>query len=418
MFDGSAATARVIPAPRPHLAREPGFDPAQQVAEQARRPPFVGAVKLNAIATRPWRYRPTAIACVPARDEAETLARCLGALRESLAALDRSRCAILVVANNCADETFRIAAAASAADGVPILACDATFSDPIADIGHVRRFALDCGAALADPDAILLSTDADTDVAPQWASALASTLAQGAAMAYGPVLCPDTIASLDPRSAATARLEQSLAAAQAALWAAIVPGRPQVLGLAPGSASMAVRACAYDAVGGLPALPSSEDRALADRFIESGETVAYAATAAVRTSTRLSGRARGGMADTLSARRHGHIVCDGAFLPTMRFAWLALAYRLLAGEGDSAHALLLAQKLEVPVSLLLPSTRPLGRRWAALRRAMPPVRPMTAEEAKVELGTAARLNKVLSAQTGLGMRDIETRILAIGRCDA
>lgn len=366
-------------------------DPVDELHRLVSAQPFDGLVDIRAVCATGWVERPTLIACVPARDEAALLPDCLAALRASLAAVGSARSAILVLANNCADETYRIAADAARSDGPPILACDATFASAIADIGHVRRFALEWAAALCGPEAILLSTDADTLVAPDWAAALAATLDQGAAMAYGPVLSKQTIASLDQRAASMAELEDALRTVQADLWAALVPSHSQALGLTPGAASMAVRASAYCDIGGLPPLPVAEDRALAERFITKGHVVAFADDAQVHSSVRLSGRVTGGMADTLATRCAGDGPCDTALLPTKRFAWLALAYRLLAGDGDSAHALMIARKLGVPVSLLLPSTAPLGERWSKVRNALPAIEPMSAAQARAELRTARAL---------------------------
>ena len=402
------APVAVDERPSPHLAIR------REVTRQLWREPFDGRVEIRSVADHGWCPLPDVVACVPARDEADTLLACLTGLQTSLAAVP-GRCAILLLANNCTDTTFRIAATEAATGRVPILAVDAVFDEAIADVGHVRRFGLECAAALAAPDAVLLSTDADTVVAADWATLLAAKVRDGSALAYGPVLSPATIAGLPARAASIAMLEQELRRVQADLWAALVPTHVQRVGLAPGGASMGVRASAYREVGGLPPLPVAEDRALSDRLIDAGHEVAFVEAAEVQTSLRMEGRVPGGMAGTLASRANADAPCDPVLLPTKRFAWLALAFRLLAGDGDSAHALLIAHKLEVPVSLLLPSKRPLSVRWARLRAAVPPGRPLSVPEARHELRAAETLVDAIKA---VERRDyIETPMVLVDRSD-
>ena len=65
-------------------------------------------------------------------------------------------------------------------------------------------------------------------------------------------------------------------------------------------ANLAVRADAYLAVGGFPAVPHGEDQALVDRLQLSGYRLLRTAQVTVRTSGRLAARAPGGLADRLA----------------------------------------------------------------------------------------------------------------------
>jgi hypothetical protein len=67
-------------------------------------------------------------------------------------------------------------------------------------------------------------------------------------------------------------------------------------------ANLGVRADAYLAVGGFPPVGAGEDAALWRALAAAGLPTASPTSVRVRTSGRLHGRARGGLADLLRAR--------------------------------------------------------------------------------------------------------------------
>lgn len=123
--------------------------------------------------------RPRVAIALPAKDEADYLPACLAALDAAAARFD-GQVSIMVIANNCVDatgdllSTTRLRHAELHWAAVSLLPgnCHA---------GWARRLAFDAAAALlAVSDDILLSTDADTLVAPDWIAAAAAHLARGA----------------------------------------------------------------------------------------------------------------------------------------------------------------------------------------------------------------------------------------------
>src|SRR5207344_129578 len=89
---------------------------------------------------------------------------CLWALARQTVQAD----AVLLLANNCVDRTAALARSLS--DCLPYLLYvrDHTFSAIAASAGNARRLAMEFAAQLAGRDGILLTTDADTIVAPDW----------------------------------------------------------------------------------------------------------------------------------------------------------------------------------------------------------------------------------------------------------
>ena len=114
-----------------------------------------------------------------------------------------------------------------------------------------------------------------------------------------------------PRSAllpAALRRQEAREARYAALldeMASLVdpdPHDPWPRHAAHSGASIALTLAAYRRVGGLPAVPVGEDRALFEALIRADMRVRHCPAARVIVSCRLDGRAAGGMADTLRRR--------------------------------------------------------------------------------------------------------------------
>ena len=95
--------------------------------------------------------------------------------------LDRCRFEVIVLANNCVDDTAAVARAAAARyPGLALHVVDLALPEPHAHVGAARRLLMDEAARrlLQTPRGacgVIASTDADTRVAPDW---LAATLAE------------------------------------------------------------------------------------------------------------------------------------------------------------------------------------------------------------------------------------------------
>lgn len=230
---------------------------------------------------------------VPARDEAARVGRCVASVLTALRALPPSvERAFCVVADRCSDGTAH--AARRAFGGVPGAwtvgnRAEATVGE-VRDLGFARVLAALPGHAPAG--VLLLSTDADSVVAPDWALGHLRLVRAGAHAVAGMVDLADEA------------LPPLVSARHAALLDRM--RRPDGHGNVYG-ANLAVRADAHLAVGGFGPVASGEDHDLWRRLRRAGYRCRYAEPPTVRTSARLRGRATGGLADLL--RRLDHESC-------------------------------------------------------------------------------------------------------------
>lgn len=233
---------------------------------------------------------------VPARDEQDHVERCL---RRVVLALEHLPAdvvpALCVVLDRCVDDTAARAVAAlvraRTLGGRPPVSFlhngDSRSVGALRDAG-LRR-ALTVLAEHAGRPALsatwLLSTDADTQVGRGWALDHLRYAENGADAVAGMADLDDP-ASLGPNARRR----------YAGILAAGVHGDRHNHVYA---ANLGVRADAYLAVGGFPAVPSGEDHALCERLRAAGHHVVSPTDVRVRTSSRRHGRASGGLADLL-----------------------------------------------------------------------------------------------------------------------
>ena len=384
--------------------------------------PFHGRLALRAVHAFHWTARPGVVACVPARDEAERLPASLDALRASLGRVDEP-VAIVVLVNNSTDGSVPRVRDWAARTDAPVLIVETELDDEIADAGHARRLALDLGALVATPDAVLLTTDADTRVARDWARRLVGHVRAGAGAAAGMIdVEPDEFAALPSRVREIERAERALFREHARTWRLLVPEAPLALALRVGGASLAVSARAYRRVGRLPPLAVSEDRAMVAAMLRHDERVVFAARAAIRTSCRLHARVADGMAGTLRERmERNDPVCDQDLHGAVRFAWLCLAWRQVchrhAGTGSPDDAAPIARALGVDDGSLEPrpgETR--GEAWERLIVAAPPAPRLRASEVGRERAAARSLRRVLRSVGPAA--PIRAHAASLSLCDA
>lgn len=252
-----------------------------------------------------------AAVAIPARDEALCLPSCLEALARQRSGhgrtVDPTAFAVLVLANNCSDATARVAREAAPRLPFKLFVAEAVLPPGLAHAGGARRAAMDAAAAmLGGGRAALLSTDADSRAAPDWLAANLAALAAGADAVAGAIE-PDAaqFAALPPALRAREESETAYAALldEMAWLIDPDPNDPWPRHGIHSGASMALTLGAYRRIGGLPAVPVGEDRALFDAVRRAGLLVRHCHAARVSVSCRLDGRAAGGMADTLLRRR-------------------------------------------------------------------------------------------------------------------
>ncbi|GGK39421.1 glycosyltransferase [Salinarimonas ramus] len=279
------------------------------------------------IAAQP-RY--SAVVAIPARDEAERIGACLDALAD--AAAQAGPVAVLLLADRCADATVEIATAARARVPYALVVVRRVLVGSAlrnaGDAGGARRAAMDAGAALLAPDGVLMTTDADTRVAPDWIARNRAAIAAGADAAAGRV----TYLRADDRALPQAarrreRLERIYARLLAELRARARPDPhdPWPRHDMASGASLALTLDAYRRIGGLPRVPVGEDRALVDALRAAGARVRHCPRIRVTTSGRLDGRASAGAAATRRLRAEGGDPFCGPDLPALDDALACLA---------------------------------------------------------------------------------------------
>jgi hypothetical protein len=297
--------------------------------------------------------------------------------------VDPSAFSVLVFANDCTDGTARVARESAAAMPFRLAVVEAALPPEQAHAGGARRAALDAAAAalLGKPGAALLSTDADGRAAPDWLAANLAALAAGADAVAG---------AIEPDPAEAARLPPALLARERseAAYAALLDEMAWLIDPDPhdpwprhgihSGASMALTLGAYRRVGGLPAVPVGEDRALFDAVRRAGMRVRHCPAARVVVSCRLVGRAAGGMADTLRRRRMDDAAptdprLERAADAFWRFRCRRVFRRVQAGAARPGDLLRLGFALGLPPRVVARLARApeFWRAWDALEAASP-----------------------------------------------
>lgn len=246
------------------------------------------------------------IVVIPAKNEERRLPNALAAL-DRAAARSPVPVSVLVLANNCDDATAPAAqrAARGARFDMVVQECDLPAGR--AHAGGARAHAVAAarrvfGAGRADR---LLSTDADARVSPDALALAGTALSGGADIVLARILChadgddPAPEAALRRRAAVVAWRRKVRAVVE---W--LCTGRPVAPGFHGdhGAAGIAATFAAYDAAGGFPPVPADEDRRFVAAADALGLRVDRSCGFAVHASTRVHGRALGGMAEAL--RRH------------------------------------------------------------------------------------------------------------------
>lgn len=273
----------------------------------------------------PPRERLRASVIVPVRNEAQRLPATLQALAGQLEAPVYE---VLVLANNCSDDSASIVRAfARRHPSLALQVCEVQLPPPQANAGHARKLLMDEAAqrllAGRVRGAFIASTDGDTRVSPHWLRNTAREIDRGADAVGGRLLAEadasadeELEGSLPPQRwqrwdtayrLACEKLQCLLDPDDADPW----PRHHQHFG-----ASLAVRADAYRAVGGLPAgVPWLEDEALVQALRRADRRIRHSGEVRVVTSSRREGRVDVGLSWQLrewdrQAREHGELLVD------------------------------------------------------------------------------------------------------------
>lgn len=236
--------------------------------------------------------------CVPARNEAA----CLPILLDALARQDvPGVVSVGIGLNNTTDRSARvIETAQSRWNGRLSIHVEAVrFETALAHAGSARRHAMALGAEVVAhrANAVLISTDADSRPPSSWIRANLAALNEGAEV-IGGRLEIDAPEDLPADILAARRLWDDYWAQVRAIEDAIDPVAwdPAPRHGDHTGASLAMRIETWKAAGGVPVVPTGEDRALVAAAVATGARLRHPPCVWTRVSARTVGRAEGGMA--------------------------------------------------------------------------------------------------------------------------
>ena len=336
---------------------------------------------------------------VPARDEAERIGVCLHALLDQRE-LDGARSPtdairIVVLANNCRDETAEIARRS----GGLIEVVEADLPPCSANAGAARRAAMDAAASrLPGTAGLICTTDADSRPRPDWIARLWKAMEGGAEAVAGAV-------DFEPRETAALtfspgrRDEARYAALQAEIVARADPEahNPWPNHIWAWGANLAVTASAYRRVGGLPPTPLAEDRAFVEQLRRHDVPVRHCLDARVWTSARRLGRADGGLASLVDDHAGADCApCDAALEPAQA-AWRRAAWRRrfrnVVAAAASPSSLMSRLGLTAGVLEAALAQQTFGAAWSVVEDASLRLQPrrLGLQELPVEIARAERL---------------------------
>jgi hypothetical protein len=292
--------------------------------------------------------RPGFVVAIPVRNEEERLPACLRALARQL---DRSgqpipptAVRIVLFANNCTDQSASLARKLGRCWALGVRVVEASLPLATAHAGAARRAAMDLAEAWlvegGERDGMILTTDADSQVAPNWIAENLAAFEAGAEAVLGRIdldedgkLLSD---ALHRRGELEDRYERLLTELS---WLLDPQGHnPWPHHATISGASLGIIRTAYCRVGRLPRVALGEDKALIALLSRQDARIRYSPTIHVITSGRTNGRAPGGVADTLAIRnREPEAFCDDALEPFhtafARALWRGRLRRLHAAAG-------------------------------------------------------------------------------------
>jgi GT2 family glycosyltransferase len=239
---------------------------------------------------------------IPALNERASIVQCVAALSRQVDRLPTSTpFSVHVLANNCSDDTAEVLRD-SFDDCGWLHVREVRSAAGAGNAGWARRLAMEYAAdGLSASIDLVLSSDADTVVAPDWCEKILKYFDHGFDAVAG-------IARIRGVDWADVTHEQRARLRQLTKYHALLsylrsdrsaPGDPWPNHGYEGGASIALTLDMYRQIGGCPALPCGEDRALFEAVRAAGGKVRHALDVRVFTSGRRIGRAKGGTADTI-----------------------------------------------------------------------------------------------------------------------
>jgi len=364
---------------------------------------------------------PRAVVAVPAKDEAERLPACLSALDKQIdergRPLPSGTFGVVFFVNNSRDDSAEIIRRASLHMSVEVRVVEAKLPCELSHAGGARRMAMDLAAAwLGERSAcegVLLTTDADSRVAPDWICANLKAFAQGAEVVLGQISLDEEGDRLSAALHVRGKLE---AVYEGLLNELSVRLDPQDCNPWPhhstiSGASLALTRALYRRVGGLPLVPLGEDKALVAELRRCDARIRFAPEAKVVTSGRTSGRAPGGVADTLLLRNKNPTAPCDETLERCATAYRRALWRGRLSRAGLANAHRWRERLRVPAAIArrAAAASTFGEAWELIEQASPELarRPLAPAELPRQIEAATRLLRRLQALAP-GNKDVQT----------
>ena len=243
--------------------------------------------------------RPPVVVAIPARDEADRIGACLTALGCQTIRPD----AVVLFANNCTDGTE--AAARRLAPRYQLDLIAAGLPPRQANAGYARRLAMQHAADLAGPGGIMLTTDADGTVPPDWVQRNLAALFDGADLVCGQSRVEAVEARFIPQHLHDDDVLERRLAELIDRMAWVLdpdPADPLPRHQENSGASLGCWVDAWRRAGGVPPVPTGEDRAFVAAVHRIDGWVRHDPHIVVTVSGRVIGRATSGMADAIRRR--------------------------------------------------------------------------------------------------------------------
>jgi hypothetical protein len=266
----------------------------------------------TALVSVPPHPRCEVIAIVPVKDEAQTLFQTLTAFAAQIELdgqpLHPNRYEIIVLANNCSDDSAAIAR--RFADKHPLLAlhvAEIALPPDRAYVGYVRKLLMDEAysrlMSLGRPQGIIASTDGDTQVAATWIAANMYEVANGVDAVGGRIITDrQSRHALSPQAKTYFLREVGYRSLIAKIEYYLDPDPydPLPRHYQHYGASLAVTAEMYAKAGGMPPVRTPEDEAFYQSLLRVNARFRHSPLVQVVTSARASGRSPVGLANQLS----------------------------------------------------------------------------------------------------------------------
>mgnify|MGYP002413149727 CR=1 FL=1 len=332
-----------------------------------------------------WPCRLLPVVAIPVRDEEDRIAKCLQALaRQEGASVHH----VVLLLNNCTDATQTVTEGMASSLPFGLTVAERTYPPELAHAGTARREGMEIAAAIAGPDGLLFTTDADGVVAPDWLARNLDAFGTGVTAVCGRAVIDPVEAQAIPASLhADDMAEMAYGTALDRIHALVDPdpADPWPRHTEHSGASIAVTVAAWQKAGGIPALSSGEDRGFIAALRRVDTLVRHAPDVVVTVSGRTEGRAKGGMAETMARRmRQQDEMLDDALEPAVLClrraqarAWLKSVWKPGSWTDEVIDSIRgLAAFLALPFVEVLAQTETayFGQAWETLERVSPLLR--------------------------------------------